>query len=561
MLPRIHMFFFMLNPLLPCLWFVLVSFNAHAQIAVSTAHPLATRAGIQILQQGGNAFDAAVAVSAALAVVEPAGSGLGGGGFWLLHRTSDGFEVMVDGREKAPLAANETMFQDDEGQVIAGLSKNGALSAAIPGLPAALVHISKTYGKLELKETLKPAIQYAENGFRIGERHRKLLKFRLETLKQFPESAGIFLENGDIPEESAVLVQTDLAKTLKSIAAVGHNGFYQGDVANSLIAAVKANAGIWTHADLEQYQIKERKPIYGEYKGVKVTSAALPSSGGIVLMQSLNVLSAYDLEQLDELNRKHLVIEAMRRAYHSRALYLGDEDFVDVPIERLIHPYYAAGLLSTLRFDQSSQSKEFSGDMIEPSAGKDTTHFSIMDEQGNRVAATLSINYPFGSGMVAAGTGVLLNDEMDDFVSKKAVMNGYGLVGGSANSIQPGKRMLSSMSPTFLEDENRIAILGTPGGSRIISMVLLGILDFVAGNSPHSWVSLPRYHHQFWPDVVQYEPNGLKAEIISGLKKLGHKMKPVSYRYGNMQAISFDKQTGLMEAATDPRGEGLALVK
>jgi gamma-glutamyltranspeptidase/glutathione hydrolase len=546
--------------LLACLNLQVIA-DTENKAAIASAHSLATYAGFEILEQGGNAFDAAVAISAALSVVEPAGSGLGGGGFWLLHRASDGFETMLDGREKAPLAAHRDMFLDKQGVVIKDLAMNGVLSAGIPGLPAALVHLSEKYGKLSLSQSLQPAIRYAQQGFVIDERHRKLLKFRLAILQKNPQTAGIFLDDNKVPKEKSVLRQPDLAKTLKRIAEFGHKGFYAGDVANKLINAVAKAGGIWTAEDLDNYQVVEREPIRGEYQGVKITSAALPSSGGIVLIEALNILSGYQLEQLDEIKQKHVISEAMRRAYHDRALYLGDSDFVEVPVKRLLNQDYAAGLRATISMDKATPSSMLMGNMQQKTEGRDTTHFSIIDKDGNRVAATSSINFPFGSGFVADGTGVLLNDEMDDFVSKAGDMNGYGLVGGVANAIEPGKRMLSSMSPTFIEDENRIALLGTPGGSRIISMILLAILDFSQDQGPESWVWLPRFHHQYIPDRIQYEKGGLTADEVEGLSKLGHQLKEVRYRYGNMQTVLFNKKTGKLSAESDPRAEGLALVR
>ena len=529
--------------------------------AIASAHPLATYAGMEILQQGGNAFDAAVAISAALAVVEPAGSGLGGGGFWLLHRASDGFETMIDGREKAPLAARKGMFLDKQGQVIEGLSKNGVLSAGIPGLPAALAHLSEKYGLLPLAKSLQPAIRLAEDGFTIDERHRKLVKFRLPVLKKYPQTARLFLNGDQVPNKKSTLIQTDLANTLKLLGQQGRKGFYTGETSQKLINSVNKAGGIWVKEDLNQYQVVEREPVKGNYLGITITSAALPSSGGIVLIETLNILSAYELEKLDKVSRIHIVSEAMRRAYHDRALYLGDSDFVDVPVKKLINQKYAAKLSASIKRDKITPSDSLTGNMDQKIEGKDTTHFSIIDKQGNRVAATLSINFPFGSGFVAEGTGVLLNDEMDDFVSKSGTMNGYGLVGGVANAIEPGKRMLSSMTPTFVEDETRLAILGTPGGSRIISMVLLAILDFSEGKEPSSWVWLPRYHHQYIPDLIQYEEGGLTQEEVEGLSKLGHQLKETPYRYGNMQAIQYNKLSKKISAESDPRGEGQALIR
>ncbi len=529
--------------------------------AIASAHPLATYAGFEILQQGGNVFDAAVAVSAALAVVEPAGSGLGGGGFWLLHRQHDGFETMIDGREKAPIAAARNMYINASGKVEKRLSKDGALAAAIPGMPAALVHIASQYGNLPLSESLKPAIRYARQGFKIGERHHRLLMYRKKLLQQFPESARIFLANGKVPQSGTLLRQPDLANTLERLAKYGRAGFYQGETAQRLVQAVQEAGGIWTLEDLRQYRVIEREPIKGTYKNIKISSAAPPSSGGLVLLETLNILSAYDLTAVNDITRKHLIVEALRHAYHDRARYLGDADFVDIPIKRLLSLDYAAGLRASIRLDRALPSQALAATWTEPPQGRNTTHFSIMDEQGNRVAATLSINFPFGSGLVARGTGVLLNDEMDDFVVQSGILNGYGLTGGAANAIAPEKRMLSSMTPTFLEDKDRIAVLGTPGGSRIISMVLLAVLDFAEAHKPQSWVNLPRFHHQYIPDEIQYEPGGLDATSIQQLTGLGHKLRKIRYRYGNMQAVQLDKKNHRLSAASDPRGEGWAIIR
>jgi gamma-glutamyltranspeptidase/glutathione hydrolase len=554
------------NPCRVFIFLLILSFSnsnfAHSrQAAIASAQPLATEAGFAILAQGGNAFDAAVAVSAALAVVEPASSGLGGGGFWLLHREQDNFEVMIDGREKAPLAAHKDMYLDVNGNVMDNLSKNGALAAAIPGLPAALVHLAKKYGRLPLAQSLQPAIRYATDGFSIGKRYHKLLTFRADVLKQNPAAANLFLSNGSVPELHSQLKQLDLAATLKQLAQFGTAGFYQGVVADKLVQSVKAGGGIWTQQDLSSYQIVERQPISGSFHGIKITSAAPPSSGGIVLMEALNILSAYNLNASDEIARKHLIVEAMRRAYHDRALYLGDADFVSIPIKQLLSPDYAAGLRTSIRSDKVLPSTFLTGEPDLANTGTDTSHFSIIDAEGNRVAATLSINFPFGSGFVAQGTGVILNNEMDDFVSKVGEQNGYGLVGSAANAIAPGKRMLSSMTPTFLEDDNRIAVLGVPGGSRIISMVLLAVLDFAQNHSPESWVKLPRFHHQYLPDQIEYEPNALTEAEMKGLTALGHQLKPTSDVYGDMQAVQLNKKTRQLSAASDPRGEGLAAVR
>ena len=545
--------------LMAVFWVTQVYADGH-KAAIASAHPLATAAGFEILDKGGNVFDAAVAVSAALAVVEPSGSGLGGGGYWLLHREKDGKETLIDGREKAPLAAYKDMYLDKEGKVIARLSLDGPLAAAIPGMPAGLVHLSEKYGRLPLAKSLAPAIRYAQSGFAIDERYLKLLKFRAELIKKYPETAGIFLKDGKLPQLHSILRQADLANTLTHIAESGRGGFYSGDIAEKLVSGVKKAGGIWSKEDLESYRVVEREPVRGQYNGIKITSAAPSSSGGIVLIEALNVLSGYDLQKTDEITRKHLIAEAMRRAYHDRSLFLGDADFIDIPVNRLLSEDYAAGLRSSLRLNKALPSDMLSGEIQPLPEGTNTTHFSIIDDEGNRVAATLSINFPFGSGFVAPGTGVLLNDEMDDFASLPGAMNGYGLVGGVANAIAPGKRMLSSMTPTFLESDTRIAVLGTPGGSRIISMVLLAALDFAKGNGPDSWVQVPRFHHQFIPDVIEYEQGAMSDAEIKGLAAMGHQLKEARYHYGNMQAVQLNKSTKSLAAASDKRGEGRAAV-
>ncbi len=526
--------------------------------AVASAHPLATEAGLGILKQGGNAFDAAVAVTAALAVVEPYSSGLGGGGFWLLHRASDDRQIMIDGREKAPALAHRRMYLDENGEVNKGASLNGALAAGIPGVPAALVHLAQRYGRLPLNKSMAPAIRYAKQGFAVTARYQKLVSYRLEALQQNPEAASIFLQDNHIPQIGYLIVQKDLARTLERIAEQGKNGFYRGDLADQMVLGVNLAGGIWSQKDLENYRVIERAPIITNYRGIRLVSAPPPSSGGIVLAQALGMLEHFDLQAMDNIGRKHHVIETMRRAYRDRAVYLGDPDFVKVPVRRLLDRDYLYGLAISIDADKATPSAELSDTPGLVQTGADTTHFSIIDSAGNRVAATLSINLPFGSCFVAAGTGVLLNDEMNDFSIKAHTPNAYGLVGDKANAIEAGKRPLSSMTPSFVETADRVGILGTPGGSRIISMVLLGVLDFAEGHKPQSWVSLPRYHHQYLPDEVQFEQNGLTMNEQRLLKKRGHTLKELGRRYGNMQAILWDKKENKVYAASDPRGEGEA---
>ncbi len=551
--------------LCPLLSFVLVWLALPATAApppaaaIASAHPLATHAGREILDHGGNAFDAAVAVSAALAVVEPTGSGLGGGGFWLLHRAADGFETMIDGRERAPRAAHRDMYLNDQGGVVPGLSIDGPLAAGIPGVPAALDHLARHYGRLSLARSLAPAIRLARNGFPVDEHYRRLARFRLKALRRSPAAARTFLLHGEIPPPGFLLRQPELARTLEAMASRGEGAFYRGPLARRLVEGVRAAGGIWTEEDLAQYRVVEREPIHGRYHGLRITSAAPPSSGGVALLTMLNILAQDDLAQLDAVPRIHLTVEAMRRAYRDRAQYLGDPDFVAVPVAQLTHPYYGAALRNTIRLDRATPSASLPG-ALPPLQGSDTTHFSILDREGNRVAATLSINYPFGAAFVPPGSGVLLNDEMDDFSVKPGVPNVYGLVGGEANAIAPGKRPLSSMSPTFVEGARGVAILGTPGGSRIITMVLLGILDFAAGHGPDSWVALKRYHHQFLPDEITYEPGAFDDSEAAALQRMGHTLRPRQRPYGNMQAVLWDQQRQQVSAASDPRGQGLAIV-
>ena len=527
--------------------------------AIASAHPLATQAGFDVLNQGGNAFDAAVAITAALAVVEPTGSGLGGGGFWLLHRSSDQFQVMIDGREKAPSAAHRDMYIDDTGKVNTMRSLDGPLAAAIPGVPAAIDHINNTYGKLSLAQNLAPAIHYAQQGFTVSKQYQTLAQFRLNALNNSPEAKKILLNNGRIPAIGTQIIQTDLANTLELLASSGRNGFYQGKIATKLVTDVQNSGGIWTLDDLKNYQVVERKPIVGKYKGYTITSASLPSSGGITLISMLNQLESLSLNDNDAHQRRHLITETMRRAYRDRNQWLGDSDFVTVPTDKLLSKSYAHQLAGSI--NPQSASPNTRSDMTPHTKGEDTTHFSVIDQDGNRVSATLSINYPFGSGFIAKGTGVLLNDEMDDFSSQIGTANAYGLVGSNANAIEANKRPLSSMTPTFIENNEQLMIIGTPGGSRIISMVLLGILDFIDGYDAKQIVSRPRFHHQHLPNHIQLESIGFRQADVEQLKQRGHAIKKLNRQYGNMQVIIKNKHSQQLSAASDPRGEGESLVK
>ena len=527
--------------------------------AVASAHPLATQAGLNILEQGGNAFDAAVAVAATLAVVEPYSAGMGGGGFWLLHREQDGLQTFVDARETAPGAATATMYQNKEGKVIRDWAVNGPSAAGIPGQAAAFVHLADNYGKLPLTSTLAPAIALAEHGFHVEEHYRKLAGYRKDVLNRFPEAAAIFLHNGKVPPNNHLIKQADLARVLRALAEKGNAGFYQGEVAKQLVDGVQQAGGIWTLDDLANYKVVERTPTVSQFRGGRVISAPPPSSGGIVMGEALNILSQLNDGNTAEIT-PHLAIEAMRRAYQDRARYLGDPDFVDIPVDKLLSIGYAKQRASSITLDKATASSSL-GEPVGVEEGFHTTHFSVLDKDGNRVAATLSINLPFGSGFVAPGTGVLLNNEMDDFSAKPGSPNAYGLVGSQANAIAPGKRPLSSMTPTFVEFDDRIAILGTPGGSRIISMVMLAVLEASNNKPVEDWVNAVRYHHQYLPDEVQAEPAFIDSQAAKDLVRRGHKVVSTGRNYGNMQAILWRQDSGEVTAASDPRGIGSAEIR
>lgn len=545
---------------------LLLSASAHSETiddrqAIASSQPLATRAGMQVLREGGNAFDAAVTVAAVLAVVEPYGSGLGGGGFWLLHRASDGKQLMVDGRERAPLAARRDMYLNENRNVVPGLSIDGALSAGIPGQVAAMVHINKHYGVLALKRLLQPAIELADKGFVVEEKYRRKSGFRRKVLMASPAAAGIFLHDQDVPAVGHRIVQPDLAKVLQRIANKGGDGFYRGETAALLVKGVTDAGGLWTLKDLQQYRIVERDPLRWQWNNMQITSASLPSSGGVVLAQILNQLALMNWDELGSSAKRHVLIEAMRRAYRDRAEYLGDSDYINVDVARLVGKAHAKKLVTDISSDWATASKDLRRIDVKSQEGRNTTHYSILDRAGNRVSATLSINYPFGSGFVPPGTGILLNDEMDDFSLSPGVPNAYGLVGEQANEIAPGKRMLSSMTPTFIETRDSLVIVGTPGGSRIITMVLQAILSLHQGRDARSIVSQPRLHHQYLPDLVQLEPGALDGRQRGDLERYGHRLKILDRTFGNMQIIIKNKRNGQVSAASDPRGIGSSMVE
>jgi gamma-glutamyltranspeptidase/glutathione hydrolase len=527
------------------------------QAAVATAHPAATVAGLETLAQGGNAFDAAVAIAAALAVAEPYGSGLGGGGFFLLRQAGETPTYrFIDARERAPLAAGPDLYRRG-GTVQRELSLNGPLAAAIPGLPAALAHLAERYGKLPLSDSLTPAIRLARDGVGIDRVYRERAEWRLEALKQDPTSAAIFLEQGRIPALHGLLRQPALARTLERIARDGHAGFYDGETARLLLEGVQSGSGIWSARDLRDYRVVERQPLRVSLAdGRELITAPPPSAGGVALAQSLLMLQQLRWQKAGAVQRTHYVVEILRRTYRDRGL-LGDPEHVRNPLPQLLAPDYLQGLAKSIALQNATPSAS-----LPPSPawreGDHTTHFTVLDAEGNAVAATLSINLPFGAAFTVPGTGVLLNNEMDDFAADPRGSNAYGLSGSQANVIAAGKRPLSSMSPTFIESDQELASFGTPGGSRIPSMVLLAVLDYLDGKPVQQWPATPRYHHQYLPDVVEYEADAFSPGQLSSLEMRGHRLKRVERRYGNQQVLLWRKDSGQVEAASDPRGVGRA---
>ena len=527
--------------------------------AIASADPLATEAGMAVLEAGGNAFDAAVAVASTLGVVEPSSSGLGGGGFFLLYLADRDEYRFVDAREVAPAAATRDMYLDADGEPLPSGTVNGPLAAGIPGEAAGFVHLVENYGTKSLDELLAPAIRHAEEGFVMSRRQLLGLRFRKRAMLESPAMAEVFLPGGELPAEGDRIRQPELAGTLRRLAAGGFDGFYRGDTARMLVDGVQAAGGIWTLDDLASYRVIEREPMRLNYRGMDVITAPLPSSGGIVMAQVFSFLDQYSDAELEGAQGQHLLIEALRRAYRDRALYLGDGEFVDVPVARLTSPQHVASWLPVSP-DRATRSAALPGNPGDGSEGDQTTHFSVIDAAGNRVAATITINTWYGAGFVPPGTGVILNNEMDDFSIKPGVPNEFGLIGYTANEIEPGKRPLSSMSPTFLETGDGIAVLGTPGGSRIITMVLRSALAWLDGASADEMVSMKRFHHQYLPDSVSYEPGAFSDEELQQLEAKGHNLRESRRPFGNMNVVTFDFASGEVESATDPRGEGEARV-
>jgi gamma-glutamyltranspeptidase/glutathione hydrolase len=541
---------------------VVCSWSAHAAghgAAIASAHPLATAAGRSVLEGGGNAFDAAVAVASALAVVEPYSSGLGGGGFFLLHRAADARQVMVDARETAPAGVTPAHYIDAQGRPIRGATTRGGTAAGIPGLPAALVHVAQRYGRLPLSTSMAGAIALAREGFAVDARYARIASLR-ESFLQSGVNTHVFLDAGKAPAAGFVLRQPELASTLERLARSGAAGFYDGPVARALVETVNRSGGAWRLADLSGYRVLEREPVRFSYRGASITAAALPSAGGVTLAQALGMLERFQLGKLGEPATDHLVVEALRRAFRDRGSYLADPGFMPVPVKRLVSRDYIREQGKGIDRARATPSATLGEREAERAESHNTTHFSIVDADGNRVAATLTINLLFGSGIVPAGTGVLLNNEMDDFTVRPDVPNAFRLRGGMANRIEPGKRPLSSMTPTFVEDGKGALILGAPGGSRIVSQVLLAVLEYVSAPEVdlERLVGMPRYHHQYWPDRVEIEPQAFGDDWRAAIGAKGHTVHEGARAWGNMQAVFKAKGSGDARAASDPRGAGIA---
>ncbi len=522
---------------------------------IATAHPLATKAGYEILEMGGNAFDAAVTVSAVLSVVEPYSSGLGGGGFFLLHNAEDGQSVFVDAREKAPSMADRDMYLDENGDVLRTASLNGPLASGIPGLPAALHHVANNHGSMPLYKLLEPAIRLARDGFPAYERLITALNVAKKSRTLSPKFKAVFMPNDQLPEVGQLIKQPELAKTLEIIASNGHDGFYSSFFTQKMIDEARQDGSIWLADDFKNYSVVEREPIKVNFLGAQLTTAPPPSSGGTTIATILNIISEFDFIEMDISTRTHLVVESMRRAYRDRAFFLGDPDFVDVPIKKLTSKEHASILAQSI--DMNAATPIHEDDQLDEkyawNEGSHTTHFSILDMDGNRAAVTQTINTWFGSGYMLPSSGLILNNEMDDFSAKPFAPNRYGLVHGEQNSIQPNKRMLSSMTPTFIESKKGLAILGTPGGARIITMVLLSILDYFEGGTAETMTATKRFHHQFLPDVIRYEKDAFTEETITILESKGHTLQEIS-SYGNMQVVTWEKDSGDVSSSSDPRG-------
>lgn len=529
---------------------------------VVSADGIASRVGIEILKKGGNAVDAAVAVGFALAVVRPQAGNLGGGGYMLI-RMADGKAATIDYRERAPAAASRNMYLDEKGEFVPERSQVGGLSAGVPGSVAGLLLALKKYGTMDIDEVIDPAIDLAENGFVLDYRLAESLEYFFPEFMKYPSSAKVFTKNGQPYREGDTLRQKDLARTLRLIKAKGRDGFYEGEIAQFIVQEMKRAGGLITEDDLEDYEPIIREPVRGTYRGHEILSMGPSSSGGIGLIQLLNILEGYDVASYGFLSSKtlHLFAEAMKRVYADRAEFLGDPDFVDVPVEWLISKEYAAERRREIDLARATPSREVRHGKQGAQGHSETTHYSVTDSFGNVVSTTTTLNDSYGSKVVVDGAGFLLNNEMDDFSAKPGVPNMYGLIGSEANSIQPKKRMLSSMTPTIVVKKGRpFMVVGTPGGGTIITTVLqilVNVIDFKMDFQEA--VDAPRIHHQWLPDTLLFEKRGLPIDVVENLRALGHIVVELEGTYGRVEAILIDHQKGLIYGSSDPRGHGEAV--
>ena len=524
---------------------------------VSSQEALATQAGLQVLKEGGNAVDAAVTMGFTLAVTLPEAGNLGGGGFMLIHLAKTQETLAIDYREKAPLAATRDMFLDKNGNVDLQKVRFSHLSVGVPGTVAGLTMVLKKYGTIPLSRALKPGIELAEKGFPVTEQLRNSLIFSRLWMQASPASKRIFYKAGGVPYEVGdILVQKDLARSLKLIAKEGNRAFYQGEIADKIVAQMKANGGLITKEDLAKYQPVNRPPIRGNYRGYEINSMPPPSSGGVHLVQMLNILEKFPIGSLGQ-NRAqtiHLLAETMKLAYFDRFKFMGDPDFVKVPISHLISKSYADSLSKKINQDRATPSQQIPSADNQLKESTQTTHYSIIDKDGNAVANTYTLNFSYGSGITVAGTGILLNNEMDDFTAKPGVQNAFGLVGGELNTIAPEKRMLSSMTPTIvLRDGQPFLVTGSPGGSRIITTVLQVIMNVIDHQmNIAEATNAVRIHHQWIPNELQVE-RGLNGDTIQLLTEKGHKVV-VGNTIGSSQSVMGIK--GVFYGASDPRRTG-----
>jgi len=524
---------------------------------VSSRSDIASEVGSEIMARGGNAIDAAVATGFALAVTYPSAGNLGGGGFMVIY-PANGDVVTLDYREKAPAAAHRDMFLDAEGNVDRDLAVNSRQSAGVPGSVAGLLEALEKYGTMTPAEVIAPAIRLAEEGFVLNNDLASQFRGNMNSFRRYPASMAVFTRDGTPYESGHLWRQPDLAKTLKAIAEQGRDGFYTGPVADFIVSDMVANNGLITHADLQNYEPVWREPVHGAYRGYDIWSMPAPSSGGVLLVQMLNMLEPYALNELGWGSKEtlHLMIEAQRRAYADRAEFLGDPDFVEVPSAMLTSKAYALTRFSSFDPAQASLSENIAAGPW-PEESPQTTHYSVMDNQGNGVSVTTTLNRSYGNKIVVPGAGFLLNNEMDDFSSKPDAPNSYGLIGREANEIQPGKRMLSSMTPTVVsKDGVPVLLTGSPGGSTIINTVFQVVLNFIDhGMSVEQAVASPRIHHQWLPDVVRYENGAMTEAVEEELESMGHQgLNGSPFPIGDANSISY--RNGLIEGVSDPRNEG-----